>query len=201
MKSTTLNIFENSSVQSELGTLIISVRTTYGNHCEVVIGSPGTPNVVQDMKTGDAVLFESPTEGILEVRALNMNTARAEFLVTQVSPRPGLMAGLTDEDPNNLKFTVTERRQIADSLNRVRSEIHKLQNISQEQVDLISRKLDEMNMASERLGRKDWINYVIGTLTSIGISAAFAPDTMRAVFHSVNAAFTWLFNSPVVFLP
>jgi hypothetical protein len=111
------------------------------------------------------------------------------------------MAGLTDGDPNNLRFTAAERQRITDSINRLQSEIRKIPNISQEQLDLILRKLDEMNKASERLGRKDWINYVIGTLTSIGISAAFAPDAMRAVFHSVSAAFTWFFNNPLVLLP
>lgn len=74
MKQIIINIGQQSSQKIDFASLIVSVRETYGSHCEIVVGCPGQQNVVKDVKVGDAVLFESPSDGILEVRVLTMNS-------------------------------------------------------------------------------------------------------------------------------
>jgi hypothetical protein len=197
-----LEIYERNSELADVGNLIVSVRyINVDNHCcEITVGSPGLPNVVKTMYTGDAVLFETPTHGILEVRMMAHNSVKVDFLVSQVSPHLGIAGGVISDDPSNIAFTQEEIHQIADSINKVQDELAKSGNYSSEQLELINRKLGEIQDASNRLGRKDWINYVAGSITGLCISAAFSPDTTKDLFKSINGAFSWLFNNALQLL-
>ena len=167
MKQTITLIKENSSSKIDCSSVILSVRTTFGNHCEVVVGYPGLQNVVKDMHVGDAVLYETPSDGILEVRVLAMSMSDVKLIVSQISPRFGILGGFVDEDSNNSPFSPKELAQIASSITDIKKKLSQRDDIKKEQLELISKKLDEIQTASSRLGRKDWINYVTGTLTSL----------------------------------
>ncbi len=199
MKNYKMAVRINESGSPDFSSLVVSVRLAYEGRCEVVIGYPGLPNVVQEMETGDAVLYQTTEDGTLEVRAVKLVTNQAEFLVTQVSPQIGLVAGLIDEDPNNSPFGEHELKRIEQSIELLKNELPRSSVFVPEQLSLINRTLDEMQSASKRLGRKDWINYVAGTMTAMCISASFAPDVTKSLFKSIGNAFVWLFaNAPVL---
>lgn len=169
---------------------------------EIVVGYPGLPNVTKEVDIGDAVLFELPDQGIVEVRVLSVGSfsGKIEVLVSQVSPRLGILGGPVNSDPNNSAFTRDEIVRISDGVSRTKLALAQRNDIAPEQLELITRKLDEIQVASERLGRKDWINYVAGTLTSLCMSAAFSPEVTKAIFQTVNAAFAWLFASGLLLI-
>jgi hypothetical protein len=112
----------------------------------------------------------------------------------------GVLAGPVGDDPNNSSFTREEVVQIADSVSKAKFALAKRHDLAPEQLELIARKLDEIQVASERLGRKDWINYVAGTLTSLCISAAFSPEVTKAIFQTINTAFAWLFANGILLI-
>ena len=89
-----LAVSTGSSDVSQVGGLVLSVRSANPDNAVVVIGCPGLPNVVKDLQLGDAVLFESPTDGILEIRVMALLHGEAKFLITRVSPRLGFAAAL-----------------------------------------------------------------------------------------------------------
>ena len=182
MKQSTLVVLEHESESPEFSNLILSVRTTYTDSCTVVIGYPGLPNDVQRLEIGDAVLFETTIDGILEVRLTSASLRRAQFLITQVSPQFGLVAGFVEEDPGNSPFSESELARIVESIRELKEQLMASTDYAPEQLALIGRKLDEIQSASQRLGRKDWLNYVAGTLTATCISASFAPDVTRSLF-------------------
>lgn len=199
MKHNSIAVKANESGSPEFSSLIVSVRNAYVGRCEVVIGYPGLPNVEQKMETGDAALYQTTEDGTIEVRAVKLGMNQAEFLVTQVSPKIGLVAGLLDEDPNNSPFGEVELERIEQSIIELKDQLQRSSVFVPAQLSLINRTLDEMQSASRRLGRKDWINYVAGTMTAMCISASFAPDVTRNLFKSIGSAFDWLFaNAPVL---
>lgn len=200
MKQETIVIKENNSHQVDFANLIVSVRRTCGQKSEVVVGCPGLPNKHSEIRVGDALLFETPNDGIFEVRALSMDTQNIEMLISHVSPRLGIIGGFIDDDPNNTSFSATELEKIAESVKIVKADIAKIQNVTPAQIDLIERKLNDIQDASQRLGRKDWVNYVAGSLTTLCVSAAFAPETSKALFKVVNLAFKWLFDNALMLL-
>ena len=188
-----VTVLQNQSEQTKLGQLIISVRGRTGDEIEFVVGCPGLPNVHKEFfRVGDSVLFETPDDGIIEVRVMAVGvTIGARFLISQVSPRTGIAGGFVDQDPSNAPFTPSELEQIASSLTQMRQEISLWQNVTSEQLDLISRKLDEMQSAAQRLGRKDWMTYVAGTLTGIMVNAAVDREVGKAIFEVAGTAFSW----------
>jgi hypothetical protein len=173
---------EHNSVHVKLGGLIISAVRTMSGRAEVVVGRPGLPNIQKALTTGGAVLFETPDAGLFEVRLLAAYATQAEFLITQISPRQGIAGGLVEQDVSNAPFTPSELARIAESLRQIGGSLTARSDVTAEQMDLVLRKLDEMREASERLGRKDWMSYVLGTLTSLAISGTFDREVARALF-------------------
>jgi hypothetical protein len=200
MEQYTVVIKERASKQLYFPNVIVSIRHTYGSKSEIVVGYPGLPNVNAELQIGDAVLYETPNDGVFEFRALGMNAQQIELLISQVSPRLGIIGGFVDGDSNNTPFTSEELHKISESIKQLHDEIKKIQKFSPEQLNLIGRKLIEIQDASQRLGRKDWINYVAGMLTTVCVSAAFTPDASKALFKAVNTAFRWLFDNALILL-
>ncbi len=200
MKHSYIKIPEKKSGRPEFGNFILSIRQVTYTSCLVIIGYPGLPNLSKKMELGDVVLYETVEDGILEIRVTKLMGNEVEFLITQISPRLGLIAGALDEDPSNLPFNEIELKRIAMSIDTVKNQLRKSSDFLPEQLDLICRKLDEIQSASQRLGRKDWINYVAGALTSLCITASFSPDVTKTIFHTVNSAFGWLFTNAMLLL-
>lgn len=203
MQRERLRVTERRTGIAEHSTLVITMRNVLPTNCVVVIGYPGLPNLTEAMEAGDAVLIETPADGLLEVRLIEHDYQKStgDFLISQVSPRQGLLAGAAEVDPSNSPFGEDELRLVAASIESVKQKLTELTDLKPEHVQLLSRKLDEIQLASTRLGRKDWVNYVAGSLTSVCISAAFSPEITRKIFSAVNAAFAWFFSSGVLLFP
>ncbi len=180
--------------------LIISFRGISASAAELVIGRTGVRNFQVELSLGDAVLYETP-DGIFEIRLLYHSTAQVELLVTRISPRAGIAAGYIDQNPENIPFSRTEIEQITASLDDIGATMANRSDIKPEQLKYLEEKLDEMLEASERLGRKDWVNYAIGTLTSIVVTAAFDPAAAKALLQTAGAALGWIFGGGFKLLP
>ena len=128
MKTESLVISKHSSGHVKFTSLIISIRHVGQTECEVVIGNPGLPNVTRKMENGDAVLYETTQDGIIEVRMVGLNfmSDTAKFLVSQVSPMARLLAGTLNTDPNNSPFNEAELAQIAESIANAKVELRKI---------------------------------------------------------------------------
>ena len=200
MQQENIDVALNKSGSASFSRLVISMPKMSGyDWCDTVVGYPGLPNVKQRLAVGDALLYETTEDGILEIRATEMRGTSAQFTISQVSPRFGLGAALAAHDPSNLSFTEEERSRIAESIDAVKTQLAASGRHTEEQLLLIYRKLDEIHVASGRLGRKDWLNYVAGSLTGLCSSAAFAPDVTKTFFQTINSAFSWLFaNAPAL---
>ena len=200
-----ISIGKNDSVLCELGTLVISVKSIFYRENDlfvpIILGRPGAPNVEKVLGIGDAVLFDTPDDGLLEVRALNIRPNGVKFLVSQVAPSSGLRVGFVDDDPSNRPFSEKEIQRIRESLESAKAELSQKSDFNTEQLDLISRKLDEIQQASERLGSKDWKNLVIGTLAGACMSLGLESEQAGAVFKIIDDSFRWLFQTAITLLP
>jgi hypothetical protein len=199
MNYETVTVLENRSGKVSISHVILSVRNTLSDGCQVVIGYPGLTNLEKRFRLGDAVLFETP-DGILEIRAIRLSSADAEFQVTELSPRPGFAGALLSDDPTNLPFSEPELARIVASVTDVKASLATSEKFTREQLSLVSRKLDEIQAGAEKFGRKDWVNWVAGTLTGLCVTAAFAPDQAKVLFNAIGAAFSWALNNAPLLL-
>jgi len=193
-------IEERRSTQADLGGLILSAVQTRSDRAQIVVGRPGFPNVEATLTVGGAILFETP-DGLFEVRVMSTTINQVEVLISQISPMPGIAGGFVDKVPENTPFSTDELKRIASSLENIRLAMNERSDVTPEQLDFISRKLDEMQAASERLGRKDWMNLAIGTLTSIIVTAALASTVAKALLQAASATLSWVFGGIVKLLP
>ena len=200
MKQERIEVRDGDSQICEMGGIIITVSHTDFKKAQIIVGRPGMPNSDVSLGTGGATLFETPI-GLFEVRLLSVSENVTNILLTEIAPRPGLFAGYVDEDVENAPFTAAERHRLAASLEQVRREISARTELSAEQIDFVARKLIEMEAAAERLGRKDWINWALGTLTSIAVTAALDPEVAKLLFRVAGAALSWVVGGSIKLLP
>lgn len=193
MKQERFSVRERNSTQAELGGIIVSVVQTLGDRATIVVGHPGLPNIERMLHVGGALLFET-SDGLFEVRVMSISGSEVAMLLTYVSPQPGIAGGFVDQDQSNSPFTPSELVEIAKSLQHIRLIMSERSDVAPEKLDFISRKLDEMQAASERFGRKDWKNLFIGTFTNTIFAAALDSTVAKALFDAAGTALSWLWG-------
>ena len=193
--SQTLTITSGTSKVAHNHGLVISIKDWNTGVAHIVFGSPGAINVSKRLETGDAELYETREHGIVEVRLMACKNAQAEVLLTKISPRNGFATSIDASDEENRNFTSDEVLRIQGGIEQIKVEIAKTGKFSAEQEKFLASKFADMADASERLGRKDWIMYVSGTLTSVLTSAAFDPDAAKLLIGVFNKNLDWVFNN------
>lgn len=178
-----------------IGGLVISVKESDHQFTELVIGRPGLRNLAKVLGLGDAVLYETPTDGLIEVRAMEQSQFGPTLLVTLVTPRLGFTAGLEPNDRENVPFASDEVAKIRDGVARIGKAMASRQDLTSAQLELLLRKLDEIASAAQRLGRKDWVMYAAGNLTNVCVAAAFSPEAAKDLLANANTAWGWVFHN------
>lgn len=200
MKQERIEIREGDSHIFEIGRIIVTVKEISQKAAGLVVGRPGLPNAQASLETGGVTLFETP-DGLYEVRLLQVRgVTYANILLTEIVPRPGLAAGYVEQDASNAPFTHSELKRISQSLDLVREEIEKREEFNAEQIAYIRHKLSEMREGAQRFGRKDWINWVVGTLTSIVLNASIDTSAGKILFNTVSSALSWVVDGSIKLL-
>ena len=99
---------------------------------------------------------------------------------------------MAQENTTNKHFTPSEVLRIGKGFAAVSDAVRKREDITPEKIDYITRKLDEIVEAANRVGRKDWVNLAIGTLTNDVIGAAVGPNATKFLFQTVSQALEWI---------
>lgn len=195
-----LLIRERDSAVAELGDIIVTATQTFTDRVELVVGRPGLPSLTQMLSVGAAVLYETP-EGVFEVRVLSTTSIQATVLVSHVARRPGIAAGFVDDNQANEPFAIDERARLSISINEIHLAMAERDDIAPEQLAFIANKLTDMEAAADRMGKKDWINLAIGTLTSTVVTIALDPVAAKALFLAADSALAWLLAGEMRLLP
>ncbi len=197
MRQVVLVADDSESVISEIGDLVVTARGMGYQWASIIVGRPGMPNLsLDELGIGEASIYETP-EGLFEIRLLSVTESRIKVLVSEIAPLRGLTAGYVERDAENAPFTESELKRLSASLRQIKTELSSRDDLSSEQQDFIARKLVEMEDAGKRLGRKDWINWALGTLTNLSISAALNPAAAKALFQAASGALGWIVGAPI----
>ncbi len=99
------------------------------------------------------------------------------------------------DDLENTKFQPDEIQRISGAITEVREFLFSSSTYSEAQRKFIETRLQHLQDASNRLGRKDWITLAMGTLANIVVGAAFAPETARELLRTAGALLGWVVGS------
>lgn len=99
------------------------------------------------------------------------------------------------DDFNNSPFSADEQRRISGAINELREFILSSSSYTESQCQFIEARLQHLEEASKRLGRKDWITLAMGTLTNIVVGVVLAPDAARELLRTAGALLGWIVGS------
>jgi hypothetical protein len=105
-----------------------------------------------------------------------------------------LIAGIQRTDSGNTRFTQDERSRIEAQLQGIAKQLKAQFVLTNEQADRIDEWRDEVVEASERMGRKDWLIYLLGTITALTIAATVPAGVGEHIFTMVIHALGHLFT-------
>lgn len=90
----------------------------------------------------------------------------------------------TSSDGLNTPFNPQEKKYILSGINEIKQYLLNAHKLDPE---LFEARLNYLAEASNRVGRKDWINLLLSVLVGIIMQAALPPETTREVFRFVGA--------------
>jgi len=90
----------------------------------------------------------------------------------------------------NTPLTYSEVQQIQRAIADMRRLFVATSKQSLENETAIREQMDALQLASERMGRKDWVNLAIGTVVSLALQVAASPETIKAAFEILRRAVT-----------
>jgi hypothetical protein len=104
------------------------------------------------------------------------------------------IAEIDSDDSGNMSFTQDEQKQIAAQLQEITKQLKGQFELTGEQVKRIDEWRDEAVEATTCLGRKDWIMYLLGTITALTIAATVPAGIGEHLFAMVIHALGYLFT-------
>ncbi len=124
----------------------------------------------------------------------------APDLWESLSTESSLSAAASDSLDANAPFTSEERKNVQSSLAEIRSLIISSQEMTDEAIAGIDRKMTYLLESAERLGRKDWLNVAFSVVVNIITAAAMPPEAARNILNVAGVVLGWVLGgSP--FLP
>lgn len=119
-------------------------------------------------------------------------TVGAPDLWEELKNRRQLLAEAQSESENT-PFTGEEQRKIADRLQEIKDQLREKSELTSEQLTEVHKKLDEAAEASKRMGRKDWLVFLLGTITALIITATVTGGLGEHIFSEVVHGLSSLF--------
>jgi hypothetical protein len=102
------------------------------------------------------------------------------------------------EHNENTSFTEEEILKIQKNLEEIKKYLISAQSFSPEQLHYLDVRFNYLQDAASRIGRKDWIILVVGTITNIIITYALSSAVARELFHIAGLLLKWVIGIPLL---
>lgn len=136
-------------------------------------------NVAQHLKVWVSVVRRE----YLEPDFWHLSKSDKRLVVTQI------------DDIENVPFTLAEQERLSGAINEIREYLLTSFEHTTAQRQFIEARLQHLEDASKRLGRKDWITLAMGTFTNIVVGVALAPEAARELLRTAGALLGWVVGS------
>jgi hypothetical protein len=105
------------------------------------------------------------------------------------------------DDADNAPFTLEEQEKIASQLREIRELLVRTERLEGERLRAVESRLDYLQEASTRMGRRDWLNIFYGAVFSWALTALVSPDSAREVLIAAAQGLGDLFGGGIPQLP
>jgi hypothetical protein len=111
-----------------------------------------------------------------------------------------LMAVAVSPTLNNSPFTPDEQTLVSAKLEEIKRYLIDVQQFDAEQAVFIEREFTYLTESSQRLGRKDWLNALLGGLLGLAFALVLDPEKARGLLALAGTAFQSLWGVAQPFL-
>jgi len=105
----------------------------------------------------------------------------------------------SESGSDNSLFTPTEKKQVRQYLKKIKRHLTSGQKLTKEREKFIEARLAYLEEAATRVGRKDWLILLIGTLFQTAITIGLAPESARTLFRFASQLARQLLGSILSF--
>ena len=119
----------------------------------------------------------------------------APDLWASISQEKVLSTAASSAGLDNLPFTAAERVLISAKLDEIKGYLLESQQFAAEQAETVERQFEYLRESSQRLGRKDWLNALIGALMGQAINLALSPEVAKGLLVLAASSFQSLWNA------
>jgi hypothetical protein len=102
---------------------------------------------------------------------------------------------------DNRPLTAAEQSLIAAKLDEIKAYLLQGQQFAAEEAETVEREFIYLRESSERLGKKDWLNNLLGGLVGLAIGLALDPEKARGLLRLAGAVFQSLWGTGHNLLP
>lgn len=99
------------------------------------------------------------------------------------------------DELNNKTFDRNEKRLISAKLDELKNAVLQSQSLDQDRAEFVEKQFRYLREATDRLGRKDWINIAITTFIGIATSVLIDDQKRRWFLQAASEAFRWVWNA------
>ena len=129
------------------------------------------------------------------VQRIDRSATLTDFFA-QASERDSPMQSLTVVSSiDNDVFSKPEQSRIFEQLGQLRNYITEQSDLTQEKLDRLGSQIRYLTEASERLGRKDWLNILFSVLVGFMVSGIFDPSRAEELVKYGMGLFQFLLDS------
>jgi hypothetical protein len=105
-----------------------------------------------------------------------------------------ILPGAQYEDVENTPFSSDEQADIAAQLRQIKEFVRNTYSLSEEQMRSLEAKLGNIEAAAGRIGRKDWLLLLYGSMFSVIVTELLPPGAVRSILEMALRGLAHLFD-------
>jgi hypothetical protein len=103
-----------------------------------------------------------------------------------------------DKDTENTPFTTEEKKKIAKQFSEFSDYAQRTYSLSAAQMNVLNAKLDYLVKATDRLGRVDWRNALLGVIIGYVLTIALPTESARSMFFILLRSISQIHGFPAL---
>jgi DNA-binding Lrp family transcriptional regulator len=149
----------------------------FGHHTTTTVVGEGQPQQLE------AFIWPTVVERVERwARDVKLDVDTPDLLA-ELQRERDILTGTRYEEVGNAPFSSEELAEIAEQLRQVKEHVSTAYALSEVQMLHLEAKLDDIEAAARRMGRKDWALWVSGALLGTFVQAVLPPEVLHHIIR------------------
>jgi hypothetical protein len=115
-------------------------------------------------------------------------------LWAELQREPEILPGAQYDDVENTPFSSSDQADIADQVRQIKEFVRNTYSLTEAQMRSLEATLDNIEAAAGRIGRKDWLLLVYGSMFSVIVTGLLPPGAVQTILQMALRGLAHLFD-------